>query len=431
MQKIDMIYKQRRDALFDIVKSKHPAFTGKIILFAPCEYPNQLFVQDSNFYYFSGILEPASVMVLHATNHVFYMPAYTDIRNQWVANLTHITENYVQSIGFDTLNFSGQPYNSIHVYPYFDFNIYQNIINLLIQTLACGEKIFTIYPTNSYESVAIRMVIDRLACVVPHLKENIIDIAPQVAQLRRKKDMVEIETLYKAVDISIQAHYTSLSMLKAGNKESDMQAALEYVFTEHNAFPAYPSIIAGGQRGTILHYSNNNQNFTAGDLVVVDAGARYNYYCADLTRTYPVSGSFTSEQKDLYELVLEAQELVAEAAKPGMYLKNTEIQDASLHHIAVNFFKKYGYDQYFTHSIGHFIGLDVHDVGDNNMPLEEGDIITIEPGLYLPEKNIGIRIEDNYWIVDQATPVCLSEALPKTVQAVEKMIEQTFEVDLQ
>lgn len=430
MQKIDMVHKKRRDALFDLVKSEHAAFTGQIVLFAPCEDPNKLFIQDSSFYYFSGVFEPASVMVLHSSDHVFYMPAYTDMRNQWVVSSIQMTEGYAQSIGFDALKFAGQSYNSIHVYPYFDFSIYQNIITLLTQTLARGEKIFTIYPTNSYESFAVRMVIDRLAHVVPHLKENIIDIAPQIGQLRRKKDMVEIETLYKAVDISVQAHYTGLSMLKAGNKESDMQAALEYVFTEHSAIPAYPSIVAGGLRGTILHYSNNNQNFVAGDLVVVDAGARYNYYSADLTRTYPVSGVFSSEQKELYEMVLEAQELVAEVAKPGMYLRNKEIQDASLHHIAVNFFKKHGYDQYFTHGIGHFLGLDVHDVGDSAIPLQEGDVITIEPGLYIPEKNIGIRIEDNYWIVDQTTPVCLSEALPKTVQAVEQMIEQTFEVDL-
>ena len=210
-----------------------------------------------------------------------------------------------------------------------------------------------------------------------------------------------------------------------------MQAALEYVFTENLATSAYPSIVAGGVRGTILHYNKNNQKFVAGDLVVVDAGARYNYYCADVTRTYPVSGTFTQEQKKLYELVLECQELVAEHAKPGMWLVNKDNQEMSLHHIALNFFKKHGYDQYFTHGIGHFLGLDVHDVGDRSRPLQEGDIITIEPGLYISEKNIGIRIEDNYWIVDQAEPVCLSEGLPKTVSAIEEMIQQAFEVDLE
>jgi Xaa-Pro aminopeptidase len=209
-----------------------------------------------------------------------------------------------------------------------------------------------------------------------------------------------------------------------------MQAALEYVFTEHGATCAYPSIVAGGVRGTILHYDKNNHRLNKGDLVVLDAGARYGYYSADLTRTYPVSGTFTQEQKDLYEIVLATQEIVAEAAKPGVWLFNKDEQEASLHHIGYNFLKKYGYEKYFIHGIGHFLGLDVHDVGDRSELLQEGDVITIEPGIYIPEKNMGIRIEDNYWIVDQTTPVCLSEALPKTILGVEEMIQQTFDVDL-
>ena len=431
MQKSSMNYKKRRDALVASVRLSHHAFQGPIVLFAPCDDPEKSFAQDSNFYYFSGIIEPASVMVLTDNQQTFYQPAYTNLRDQWVASPIKITQDYVQSLGFDELQTTGKTFNSIHIYPYFDFETYHTIITLLSDTLARGEKIFTVYPTNSYESFKVRMVVDRLALLIPHLKENIIDISPEIAELRRKKDMSEIEIMYKAADMSVQAHVASLLMLRAGNKESDMQAALEYVFTEHNAVPAYPSIVAGGLNGTVLHYTMNNKKLVDGDLVVVDAGARYGYYCADITRTYPVSGKFTPEQKELYELVLECQELVAEQAKPGMWLSNKEEQEMSLHHIALNFFKQHGYDQYFTHGIGHFLGLDVHDVGNSKRPLQEGDIITIEPGLYIPEKNIGIRIEDNYWIVDQTTPVCLTEALPKTIKDVEEMISQSFEVDQQ
>lgn len=426
-----MNYKKRRDALLALIKADHTAFSGPIVLFSPCDDPMRSFVQDSSFYYFSGIEEPASVITLSASEQIFYRPAYTQVREAWVTSPAKITESYIQAAGFDALQVTGEVCNAMHVYPYFDFVTYKHIIDLLSHALKQGEKIFTIYPNNSHESYMVRMVIDRLALVIPHLKENIIDIAPQIAQLRRKKDMTEIEAMYKAVDISIQAHEACMLRLQDGNKESDMQAALEYVFTEHGAIPAYPSIVASGKNGTVLHYSMNNQKLADGDLVVVDAGARHGYYCADITRTYPVSGTFTPEQKELYELVLECQELIAEHAKPGMWLFNKDEQEMSLHHIAVNFFKKHGYDQYFTHGIGHFLGLDVHDVGDRMQQLQEGDVITIEPGLYIPEKNIGIRIEDNYWIVDQATAVCLSEALPKTVKAVEEMIRQSFEVDQQ
>ncbi len=431
MQKLDMNYKKRRDALVALISEEHSAFTGPILLFAPCDDPERSFVQDSSFYYFSGIVEPASVMVLSQSKQNFYRPAYTDLRDQWVTSPVHITESYVQSAGFDALQETGDVFNSIHVYPYFDFATYKYIVGLITDALARDEKIFTVYPMSSHESFMVRMVIDRLALVIPHFKENIIDISPQIAQLRRKKDMSEVEILYKAVDISVQAHEASLCMLKAGNKESDMQAALEYVFTENEATSAYPSIVAGGINATVLHYNINNSKLVAGDVVVVDAGARYNYYCADITRTYPVSGTFTPDQKKIYELVLECQELVAEQAKPGMWISNKDAQESSLHHIAVNFFKKHGYDQYFMHGIGHFLGLDVHDVGNSARPLQEGDVITIEPGLYIPEKKLGIRIEDNYWIVDQATPVCLSEALPKTVKEVEEMVQQSFDVDQQ
>ncbi|MGZ6251188.1 MAG: aminopeptidase P N-terminal domain-containing protein [Candidatus Chromulinivorax sp.] len=426
-----MNYKQRRDQLLQSVRDAHHAFNGPIILFAPTDDPQRSFVQDSSFYYFSGIVEPAAVMVLDQERQSLYMPNYTSLRQQWLATPVQITDSYVQSIGFDNLEMTGQQCNAIHIYPYFDSTLYQYIIDLISKALQREEKIFTIYPDNSYQAWTVRMVIDRLALMIPHLKENIIDISGQIAALRRKKDMQEIELMYKAADISVQAHYTGISMLQAGNKESDVQAALEYVFTEHGAVPAYPSIVGSGLNGTILHYAANNHQFKAGDLVVVDAGARYNYYCADITRTYPVSGTFTQEQKELYQMVLECQELVAEQAKPGMYLMNKQEQDASLHHIALNFFKKHGKDQYFMHGIGHYLGLDVHDVGDVSQPLTQGDVITIEPGLYIPEKNLGIRIEDNYWIVDQTTPVCLTEGLPKQVKDIEDMVQQRFEVDQQ
>jgi Xaa-Pro aminopeptidase len=431
MKKIDQNYKNRRDALVTLVKAEHAAFSGPIMIFAPCDNPQGVFVQDSSFYYFSGIQEPAAVMIFDHGQQNFYRPAYTAMRDAWVASPVAMNENYIQSLGFDTLQTTGQSVDAIHIYPYFDFTVYQHIIHFIEQTLARGEKIFTLYPTNSSEAWTVRMVIDRLSSVIPHLKENIVDVSAQVAQLRRKKDMLEIETLYKAVDITVQAHSVAVTRLKDGNKESDMQAALEYVFTENGAIPAYPSIVAGGMNGTVLHYNLNNKKFVDGDLVVVDAGARYNYYCADITRTYPVSGKFTDEQVKMYELVLECQELVAEHAKPGMWLFNKDNQEMSLHHIAVNFFKKHSMDQYFIHGIGHFLGLDVHDVGDRNRALQEGDIITIEPGLYIQEKNIGIRIEDNYWIVDQAEPVCLSEGLPKTIKAIEEMMQQAFDVDLE
>jgi Xaa-Pro aminopeptidase len=175
----------------------------------------------------------------------------------------------------------------------------------------------------------------------------------------------------------------------------------------------------------VLHYNQNSGMVKNGDLVVVDIGAELDNYCADLTRTYPVSGAFSKRQKELYNIVLATQEHIASLAKPGMWLKNRDKADKSLHHLAVKFLATRGYDKYFPHGIGHYLGLDVHDVGDYDVPLHEGDVITIEPGIYIAAENIGIRIEDNYWITKDGA-ICLSENLPKDAEDIEALMQRAL-----
>ena len=172
----------------------------------------------------------------------------------------------------------------------------------------------------------------------------------------------------------------------------------------------------------------NNQKLVAGDLVVVDIGAEVDYYCADITRTYPVSGTFSKRQRDVYTIVLATQEYIASIAKPGMWLNNKEKPEQSLQHCAQKFLEKHNYHTYFPHGIGHFLGMDVHDVGDVHEPLQEGDVITIEPGIYLQKEQLGIRIEDDYWIVKDGV-ICLSDALPKEAHAIEEMAQSSMEFD--
>jgi Xaa-Pro aminopeptidase len=213
--------------------------------------------------------------------------------------------------------------------------------------------------------------------------------------------------------------------MKDGVLEAEVQASLEYMMIASHARPSFPSIVASGKNGTVLHYNQNSGTVKNGDLVVVDIGAELDNYCADLTRTYPVSGTFTKRQKELYNIVLDTQEHIASLAKPGMWLKNKDKVDKSLHHLAVKFLAQRGYDKYFPHGIGHFLGLDVHDVGDYNVPLHEGDVITIEPGIYIAAENIGIRIEDNYWITKDGA-ICLSERLPKDADDIERLMQQAL-----
>ena len=285
------------------------------------------------------------------------------------------------------------------------------------------EVLFTLNPNNEHEYIEQRFVLERLNSFIPDLQSSIVDISDSVAQMRRKKDVHEIEQLYKAIEITQMAHEAAAQAITDGVTECEVQAGLEYIMIGSCTRPAFPSIVASGKNGTILHYTDNNTTITNGDLVVVDIGAEYNGYCADLTRTYPVSGTFTERQLELYNLVLEAQKYIKNIAQPGYWLNNKEKPEKSLHHLAKKFFTEKGYGEYFTHGIGHFLGLDVHDVGDYTQPLQEGDVITIEPGLYIPEENIGIRIEDDYWILKDGI-ICLSEYLPKKPEDIERLVQQ-------
>ena len=272
-----------------------------------------------------------------------------------------------------------------------------------------------------------KFIIDRLSLFIPNLMQHIVDVSPLVAKLRRKKDISEIEKMYQAIGITEAAFQAAAHMLRPDCREAEIQAAMEYIFTENHATRAYPSIVAGGKRATVLHYNLNDGIIPAGDLVLIDAGAKFGNYCADITRVFPVTGKFSKRQKELYQIVLDTQMHVAEHARPGMWLSGASDAKMSLQHLAHEYLKKYGYDKYFIHGIGHYLGLDVHDVGSRQEPLAPGDVITIEPGIYIPEEGIGIRIEDNFWILSDAEPMCMSEEIPKDIDLIEEMVQQNFE----
>lgn len=424
-------FKDRRNRLQQLVAEQYPGKTGRIMLFAPFEEVRNPFVQDSYFYYTTGLSEPAIAFSLEQSGEsVLYAPQYGVDRHQWVADSAILNEKTIAIHGFDRFSFSGDATRSYAQNFYFAESDYGVIIALLKEMVQKKEFLFTVYPEHNSEAVRVKQIIDRLIIFVPDLRHFIIDISSQLNSMRRVKSMMEIETMYHALEITAAGLEAACCMLKPGNNEAEVHAAIEYVYTENGALNSYYPIVAGGKNATVLHYQQNNKELKGGDLVLIDAGAMFQNYCSDITRVYPVSGSFSDEQRELYEVVLEAQELAVKHMKPGMYLLNAQEQDASLHHIVVNFFKQHGYDKYFCHGIGHFLGLDTHDVGERSEPLQKGDVITIEPGVYIPDKNIGIRIEDNYWIADDEEVVCLSEKIPKSIKAVEEMMHQDFDIDL-
>jgi len=235
------------------------------------------------------------------------------------------------------------------------------------------------------------------------------------------KSAAEAQVLQTAVDITAEAHHAAALAIKPGVYEHKVQAVVEDAFTRNGSErPGYPSIIGSGINSTVLHYNENHKKIDPGDLVVVDVGAEYSYYTADLTRTYPASGKFTDRQREVYQLVLDAQRAAEKAYKPGVNL-------ADLNRAAIEVMKasplrdKQGntLERYFIHGLGHWLGMDVHDVGEYSKPIPAGAVFTIEPGIYIPEEKLGVRIEDNYMATDTGL-IKLSAKIPSEAADVEK-----------
>ncbi|MGE0010035.1 MAG: aminopeptidase P N-terminal domain-containing protein [Candidatus Babeliales bacterium] len=420
------IYIDRRKELVDRIKKQHNATTGIVVLIADFEGECKRFRQDPSFYYYTGIEEPACMLIIDVGSgkSTLYTPNFGDERKKWVVSQTQPGNH--AALGVDAIEYTGKPCVGYQCYPFFTDNEYAHVIELFKHCISARIPVYTLAPTVAHSYIDQRFVLLRLGQMIDGFHQSIVDVSPIVATMRRKKSHRELELLYKAILITEDAHDAFARVLEPGKVEYELQATIEYMFTFQGASQAFPSIVATGKNGTVLHYMQNNTPVKAGDLVVVDIGADYNYYCADITRTYPVSGKFTDRQKEIYNLVLETQEYIASIAKPGLWLSNKNEPEQSLNHLAKAYLKERGYDQYFLHGIGHFLGIDVHDVGDYSIPLMPGDVITIEPGIYIADEGIGVRIEDDYWVVEDGVE-CLSRDLPKDIPAIEDMVNSSIE----
>jgi Xaa-Pro aminopeptidase len=421
------IYSLRRKELVEAIKSElSPKEKSIVVLFAAFEQGSERFRQDKTFYYYTGVNEPGTALVIDMTGKsTLYIPNCFEKRAQWMTLPVALVNRDAKALGVDAVELLGDECAGYELNPYFSQHEYAHMIALIKDTLKDSGALLTTAPNNGHEYVNTRFILDHLQKFIPDVQKTMIDVSLIIAASRRRKDVGEVEKIYRAIEVTELAHESAVQAIKDGVLEAEIQASLEYMMIASHARPSFPSIVASGKNGTVLHYNQNSGTVKNGDLVVVDIGAELDNYCADLTRTYPVSGTFTKRQKELYNIVLETQEHIASLAKPGMWLKNKDNVDKSLHHLAVKFLAQRGYDKYFPHGIGHFLGLDVHDVGDYNVPLHEGDVITIEPGIYIPAENIGIRIEDNYWITKDGA-ICLSERLSKDADDIEQLMQEAL-----
>ena len=255
------------------------------------------------------------------------------------------------------------------------------------------------------------------------------DVKPLIASLRTTKDNGEIERIRKATDASVAAQLAAMRAMKSGITEREVSALLQYEWGKRGCErPAYAPIVGSGFNSTVLHYSEDSGTVQPGDVVVIDAAGEYGMYASDLTRTLPASGKFTARQREIYDIVLGASQAAIAAFQSGKTDLRTDKDDPnSLYKIAYDYINSHGKDshgdslgKYFIHGLGHYVGLSVHDDNDYSVPLGPGAVFTIEPGIYIPEEKLGVRIEDTLYVDSTGKLVNLGAALPHTADEVER-----------
>jgi len=256
---------------------------------------------------------------------------------------------------------------------------------------------------------------------------NLINVLHIIGKMRTIKSDEEITAIEKAVKITQVGLTEMLKNLKPNLKEYELESEFDYVVRKNGCTGfSFKTIVASGKNGTILHYESNRDEMKDGDLVLIDLGAEKNYYCGDLTRTFPVNGKYSKRQKQIYDIVLEAQRKVIEAIVPGIPFSSLNdivkaVYEERLMEIGL-IDKKEELQKYYFHGVSHHLGLDTHDVCEYDINLKAGMVITVEPGLYISEESIGIRIEDDVLVTEDGCRV-LSNDMIRTTEEIEAFME--------
>jgi Xaa-Pro aminopeptidase len=409
---------------------------GALVLFAatPTFRNNDVtheFRQDSDFYYLTGFDEPDAVLVLiggEAPRSLIFVNPKDPEREVWDGIRAGVEG--AKALGFP----EALPVTELD----------EQLPRLLTDRPALMARFGTeplLDPRLSRAlAVARRQVRRGATCPT-----SVFDVSVLIHEMRRKKDASEVHLLERAVDITRDAHLVAMAKAAPGVYEYEVEALLRASFRAHGSERvAYEPIVGSGPNATVLHYVKNRRQMRDGDLLLIDAGCEYEYYAADVTRTFPVNGRFSREQRDIYELVLAAQKACIAAAGPGVTLEL--IHEAAARVICDGLvglgvlqtsadaaYAEGGYKRFFMHKTSHYLGMDVHDVGSyfeggKPRPLEAGVVITVEPGLYFPSdapdaaaryRGIGVRIEDDVLIENVGVRV-LSDGVPKEPDDVER-----------
>jgi Xaa-Pro aminopeptidase len=354
------------------------------------------FFQDPNFFYLTGWEEPGAILVMTPSQEILFLPKRLPSEEKWTGRkLGPDDSNVKQVTGFPNVmaaeRFESEFRKLLEEYP----------------------KIYDLDAST-----------ERLAPLRTHT-----DARPFLADLRMEKSPEEIRHIQRATDASIEAHKAAWRMIRPGEYEYELASVMVGTYLMDGCRrSAYAPIVGSGPNSTTLHYSRNSRRMDSGEVVVMDVAAECDNYASDITRTVPANGKFTPRQREIYNIVLGAQRAAIAAVKPGMGIGKKSPN--SLYQIAYEYINTHGKDvhgeplgKYFIHGLSHHVGLDVHDESDTREPLKPGMVITIEPGIYIPEENIGIRIEDVVLVTEKGAKV-LSGALPVDPDEIERALAQ-------
>jgi Xaa-Pro aminopeptidase len=371
------------------------------------------FLQNSNFYYFTGLNTPEAILLMGKING------------------KSLDEIFIQRNIPERIVWDGEKIYPIHVTLLTGINLVlfiedfeKNVVSHLTQFkkvyINCGVVGLN-QPLNKS-----LLFIDKLKQRVPHLE--IQEVSPIIRPLRQIKDELEIEALTQSIKITWEGIKSIWQNARAGMKEYELEAMLHYEMQKQGCrnFGFVP-IIAAGENAATLHYIDNNTTIEDNQLVLLDVGASHENYSADISRTFPVNGKFTDRQKEVYQEVLNIQKEIISMVKPGISMvdlnaKTRELMFAAMMRLGLITEEK-DVIKYYMHSIGHHLGLDVHDVGTRDSILEEGMVITVEPGIYIADEAIGIRIEDDVLVTAESNRV-LSDFIPKEIDELESFLQK-------
>lgn len=384
-----------------------------------CTYP---FRQDSYFWYLTGFNEPNAVLLLLKTEQtekaIIFLRPRDPLLETWNG----------RRLGVEL---APQQLNVNEAYSIEEFD---TVLPKILKNL-----------TALYYVPKIHTWGDKLVTESAVSFNEILDWRPMLSEMRLIKSPNEIRLMQQAGQITALGHIKAMQTTRPNRFEYEIESDILHEFNRHCArFPSYNSIVAGGNNACILHYTENDRPLNDGDLVLIDAGCEFAMYAGDITRTFPVNGKFSQPQREIYELVLKAQKRAIELLIPGNSIKQANdevirIKTQGLVDLGIlkgdvdTLIEQQAYRQFYMHGLGHWLGLDVHDVGsygqDKQRILEIGMVITVEPGIYISEdadvpeqyKGIGVRIEDNLLMTEYGNKI-LTTAAPKEIADIENLM---------